>query len=139
MARDGTTGLLESTAILRGTPLEALLNGGERLLHPRIDRGVIKFVFTVVRQEKLQALPHERIVDRLAAERALNQNWSAITHIAGNHVIGQRRPSDVAQRGVHGVHQIEARINQRAIEIEDHQLDRVRVKGAAGLDHALSG
>ena len=108
-------------------------------MHAGVHRSVIQFVFAIVRQKKLQTLAHDGLLNRLAAERALNQNRRAIAHITGNHIIGQLRTPDVAQRRVHRVHQIEARINQRAVEIEDHQLNRVRVEGAAGLNHAHSG
>src|ERR1700722_16623918 len=34
------------------------------------------------------------------------------------------------------MHQVEPRIDQRAIEIKDHQLDRLRIESAKGLNHA---
>ena len=92
-------------------------------------------MFPIVREEKLQALAHQRIIHRLAAQGSLNQNRSAVAHVAGDYAIGQIRSPDVAQRGVHGVHQIEARIDQRTVKIEDHELDRMWVKRAARPDH----
>ena len=112
---------------------------GQRFMHTVVHRGVIEFVLPIIRKKKLQTLAHDGLIDRLPAERALNQNRRAVSHIAGNHIVGQLRTPDVAQRRVHRVHQIEPRINQRPIEIEDHQLNRVRVKGAAGPNHAHSG
>ena len=104
-----------------------------------VNRGVVELVLAIVRQKKLQTLAHDGLVDHLSAQRALDQNRRAIAHVAGDNVVGQLGPPDMAQRGIHRVHQIEPRIDQRAIEIENHQLDRARIEGAAGMDHDLSG
>ena len=61
-----------------------------------IDRSVVQFVFAVVRQEKLQALAHNRLTDGLSAECALNQNRSAVPHVAGDNVIRQLWSSNMA-------------------------------------------
>ncbi len=42
------------------------------------------------------------------------------------------------QRGIDRVHQVQAGINQRAVKIEDHQLDGVRIEWAIEFDHASS-
>jgi hypothetical protein len=45
----------------------------------------------------------------------------------------------VAEGGVYGVHQIEAGIDQRAVEIEDYELDCVWVECAQSTNHVLLG
>ncbi len=138
MARDGTTGLFESTAIWRCIPLVRSLHCTQRFLNALINRGVVELVLAIVSKEKLQALADQRFIDGFAAQRSLNQDGSAVAHIAGNHVVRQLGPPDMAERGVDGMHQVESRIDQRAVEIEDYQLDGLRIEGAAGLNHALS-
>ena len=65
---------------------------------------MVEFVFAVVREKKLQALADDGLIDRFAAERALNQNRSPVAHVASDHIVGQFGTSDVAQGGVDGVH-----------------------------------
>jgi hypothetical protein len=45
----------------------------------------------------------------------------------------------MAQRGIHGVNQIQAGVNQGAIEIEHQQADAVRIEGAEETNHESSG
>jgi len=43
-----------------------------------VHRGVIKLMFAIVRQKKLQPLAHDRFIDGLSSESPLNQNRGAI-------------------------------------------------------------
>src|SRR3984957_16454067 len=120
-------------------PVRGIPNRRQHLRNSRVDGGVIEFVLPVVRKKEFQALAHQRLVACLGAECPLNQDGSAITHIAGDDVIRQLRPFNVAQRCVDGVYEVQTRINEGAVQVKDHQLDRVRVKGATGSNHQYSG
>ena len=137
MAREGFTGLLVSTANLRGAPFAELRIAASACGNSRVHSRVIEFVLPVIREEELQALAYKCFVSGLAAERPLDQDRRAIAHVAGDDVVRQLRPLDMAQCGVDRMHQIEARVNQRAVQVEDHESDGVRVKSAARTNHLL--
>ena len=95
------------------------------------------FVLSIVREKKLQPLTNEGLIHNFAAEaagsgsaRRRRHNW-AITS-SGN----SGRPN-VAKRRVDRMNQVEARVNQRAVKIEDHQFDGVRVECAARVNHSI--
>jgi hypothetical protein len=77
-----------------------------------VDRGMVQLVFAIVGEKKLQPLSRQRLIRGLAAQRALNQDRRAVADVAGDDIIGEFGPADVAKRGVDGVHQVEARIDQ---------------------------
>jgi hypothetical protein len=45
----------------------------------------------------------------------------------------------MAQRRVDRMDEVEARVNQRAIEIEDNKSDRGRIEWTPAVNHLLSG
>ena len=96
----------------------------------RVDGGVIELVLAIIREKKFQPLADQCFIDRLSAQRPLNQDWRAIAHVARDHLIGQLRPPDMAQGSIDGMHQVQAGVNQRAVQVKDHQLDGVRIKSA---------
>ena len=100
---------------------------------------MIEFVFPVVSQKKFQPLANQRFLRCFAAERTLDQDGRPVAHVAGNHFIRQFRPPNVAKRCIDRVHQVQPRIDQRAVEIEDHKFDQMRIESAQGSDHLLSG
>jgi len=115
------------------------LDGGEGVMNSVVDGGVVEFVFAVVGEKKLQSLAKGCFVDGIAAESALDQDWCAVADIAGDDVVGEGGTSDVAEGGVDGMHEIEARVDQGAIEVKDDKLDGVGIECSAGLDHVLTG
>ena len=99
---------------------------------------MVEFVLAVVGEEKLQSLADEGIVDGLAAQSALDEDRRPIADIARDHVVGQFRALDVTQGGVDGMHQVEARVDQRAVEIKDDEFYGVRIKRTADTNHESS-
>ena len=133
MAREGMTSLFESTAIpCAGCPSTRAALRREGLFYAIIDGRVVKLVFAVVGEEKLQALAHNCVLNGLAAQCPLNQNRCAVAHVTGDHVVGQAGSSDMAKSRVDGVHQVEARVNERAVEIKDYELDGARARRPGG-------
>ncbi len=115
------------------------LDGGEGVTDSVVDGGVVEFVFAVVGEKKLQSLAKGCFVDGIAAESALDEDWCAVADIAGDDVVGEGGTSDVAEGGVDGMHEIEARVDQGAIEVKDDKLDGGGIECSAGLDHVLTG
>jgi len=108
-------------------------------MNTAIDGGMVQLVFTVVREKKLQPSSRQRLIRGLVPQRTLNQDRRTVADVARDQLIRQLGPADVAKRGVDGVHQVEARIDQSAVEIEDDELDGMRIEDAVSLDHFLSG
>ena len=104
-----------------------------------VDGGVVEFVFAVVGEKKLQSLANGGFVDGVAAESALDEDWGAVADVAGDDVVGEGGASDVAKGGVDGMHEVEARVDQGAIEVKDDKLDGAGIECSAGLDHVLTG
>ncbi len=76
------------------------------------------------------------LVAGLAAQGPADQRGRSISHVAGNHIVGQFRPLHMPQRGIDRVHQIEAGVDQRAVKVEDYQLDCAGIEWAIEFDHA---
>src|SRR5579862_4588610 len=112
-----------------------VLNRGQRRGNARIESGVIQFVFAIVRQKKFQSFADGGFINLLSSQRALNENGRTVADIAGDHVVGKFGTSNVAQRGVHRMHQVKTGIYQRAVEIEDDELDGTWIKGTTSADH----
>ena len=72
------------------------------------------------------------------AKGATYQSRGAIAHIGGDHVAGQVGASEMPEHGVYRVDEVETRIDQGSVEIEDQQLYLARFELALELDHALS-
>jgi len=45
------------------------------------------------------------------------------------------RPINVAERGVDGMHEVQAGVDQGTVQVEDQQLHRPRVKRMVEADH----
>jgi hypothetical protein len=69
------------------------------------------------------------------AERPAYKQGSAISHVARNNRAGELRAAKMAQGCVYGMNQIQARINQGAIEIKHQQSEALRIKGAQETNH----
>ena len=57
----------------------------------------------------------------LPAECAANQRRSAVPDVAGNHIVGQFGTLHMPQGGIDRVHQVEPRVDQGAVKVEDQQ------------------
>ena len=99
--------------------------------------GVIELVFAIVSKEVVQAGAYQFLVAGFAAQGPADQRGRSIAHVAGNHVVGQFRALHMPQRGIDRMHQIQPGVDQRAIKVEDHQLDFAGVEWAIDLDHAV--
>ncbi len=72
-----------------------------------------------------------RVADALA-QRPAHQHRRAIADEAENHLVDMRFASQVRQRGIHRVRQIELGINQRAVQVEDqhaHARETLVIRG----------
>jgi hypothetical protein len=65
----------------------------------------------------------------------LDQYRRPVANIAGDNVFGKFRAPDMAQRGIDGMHQVQARVDECAVEIEDDQLNFVGIKRAMSANH----
>ena len=78
-------------------------------------------MFAVVSQKVFQARAHQLLVAGLVAQGAADQRRRSIPDVAGNHIVGQFGTLHMAQRGIDRVHQVETRVDQRTVKIEDQQ------------------
>src|SRR5579859_763801 len=110
-----------------------LLQSGQ---NPVIDQSVIQLVLAVVKQKVLQRAHEERLVVRVA-QGAAHQRRSAVADVAGDDVEGEFGASEVPQHGIDGVGQVEARIHQGAIEIENEKPQLLARNWAVENDHSI--
>ncbi len=101
----------------------------QRLRDTLIDRGVVELVDAVVAQKILQSRTEQDLVLRIL-ESAAHQRGSAVSDIARNDVTVQFGAADMPHRRIHGVNQIQARVDQGAIQIKHQQADAMRIEGA---------
>ncbi len=92
----------------------------ERLANAGVELGVVELVLAVVAEEEGQGL-----IDVLGgaeiAKRPLDQHGRAVADVLIDGLVLERIPAHEGERGIDRVRQIEARIDQRAIQIEDEQ------------------
>src|SRR5579859_5421607 len=110
-----------------------LLQGGQNSV---VYQGMIQLVLAVVKQKILERAHQERLIVRIA-QGAAHQRGSAVADVAGDDVEGELGASEVPQHGIDGVGQVEARIHQGAIEIEDQELELLARNWAVELDHQI--
>ena len=72
------------------------------------------------------------------SQRAAHEHWRAIADKAGDRGIGQRLKTRFLEGGIHAVAQVLRRVDQRAVEIEDEQLQLLHGNGAKNPDHVSS-
>ena len=131
----GFTGLLESTAILRGGRFAGIAG---RTAPPSCRRTPWCGPACVLgsRPGNTPARCWTSASSSASAPKsAADQHGRAVAYVAGNQVFGQFGTPQVPQRGVDRVHQVEAGVDQRAIEVEDEQLDGLGVELAMEADH----
>ena len=116
-------------------PLRESRQSRQRFLYALIQVGVVQFVFAVVGEKVFQAGAHQLLVVGLVAERPPDQRRRPVSHVAGNHAVGQFGALHVPQGGIDRVHQVQAGINQRAVKIKDHQPDCMGIEWAIESDH----
>jgi hypothetical protein len=71
------------------------------------------------------------------AQRFGDEDGGAIADVTGNGFFGQFRAMQVAERGVHGMDQVEFRIDERAIEIENQSANRGEILSGHGYLNIL--
>ena len=112
------------------------LQRAQRLVHAVVHIGVVQLVLAVVGQKKFQRLLHEASSCWDRPEPA-GPAWERRRPRKKRSLFRQFRPPEVPQHGVDGVHQIEARIDQRAIEIKDDELDVPGIELSVKADHPV--
>ena len=93
----------------------------KRLGNARIGARVIELMVPVVLHEKLERLGDVGIAG-LGAHGAANQNRGAVPDVVANGLEVQRRQTEVCARRVDRMRQVELRIDQRAVQVEDEQV-----------------
>ena len=111
-----------SSAFLRAGHAHArLVQRFERFENAGIGARVVEFVVAVVGHEKL-----ERLVDvglaRLGAHRTTDQNGRSVADVRPDGFEVQGRQAEMLARRVDRVRQVELRIDQRAVQVEDEQI-----------------
>ena len=81
---------------------------------------MIQLVLAIVRQEVLQRVLHQRLIVRIP-QRTADQHPCAIADVCRDDLLRQWLPAKLGQHGVDRVRQIEPRIDQRPVQIEDNQ------------------
>lgn len=88
--------------------------------------------------EHVSAIVGKKVGERLIAfggcgafaEKAADENLGAIPDKTVDSVVGERGAAQMGKRGVDGEREVELRIDERAIEIEDEDADaRIRIGG----------
>src|ERR1700692_189028 len=102
-----------------------------------INRCVVKFVYPVIAEEIVQCLAVQNR-GGVFAEGATHESRSTVPHIAGDNVPLEFGATEVAQRSIYRVNQIEAGVNQRAIEIKSQQAKAMGIKMAQKTNHVFS-
>ena len=82
---------------------------------------MVEVVLAVVLQEELEGFLH-LVFGGLLAERAPDQNGSAVADVGVNALVRERRHAHVAARGVDGIRQIQPGIDQGAVEVENDEV-----------------
>lgn len=96
---------------------------------------VVELVGAIVRKKIFQRLFHHGLVLGIA-QGAADQRRCPIADIGGNHIAGKFGPVAMPQHGIDRVNEIEARVDERAIEVKDQQLNRIRGELAMKYDQS---
>ena len=133
---DCTRGMNWFVGKYRHLPSDAVqaLNRSQALPDAVVDVGMVKFVYSVVGEKIVQCFFQELLVFRIA-EGAPHQHGSAISDVGSDHFTGQLGPPKMPEHGIDGMNQVEPRINQGAVKVEDQQLDRTGIELAVEFDH----
>src|SRR5437868_13672976 len=96
---------------------------------------MLQYVRAGVSKKIIQCLLQEVLVFGIA-QSAPYQYRGAISDIGSDNVSRQLGTAKMAEHSVDRVHQVEPRINQSTVKIEDEQLDLTRVELAIEFNHA---
>jgi hypothetical protein len=95
---------------------------------------VVEFVNAIIAKKIFECSAQQRLVAGVA-KGAAHEGWRAIAYVTGNHFTVELRASDIVQHRVDGMNQIEAGIDQSAIEIKDEKPNAMRIEAAKEMDH----
>jgi hypothetical protein len=109
-------------------------DGGESFWNSLVQMRVIEFVDTIVGEKVFERRLHCSFIFGVA-QGSPDQHWGAIADIRSDYVTRQFRVLEVPEGGIDGMNQVQAGIDQRAIEIKHDQLDLVGIELAVKLDH----
>ncbi len=94
-----------------------------------IDVGVVEFMDAVVIEEKCECFGYILLVSGVAfgiADGAADEHGGPVADVAGDDSFGEGGFAEVGKRGVDGVAEIDAGVDEGAVEIEDDEAGRVR-------------
>ena len=113
----------------------------ERVEHALVGVGEIELVLAVILQEERVGFGEEILADLVErhvtgqGERAAHEHGRAVADEAGDRGIGQRAQAAFAERCVHAVAEVLRGVNERAVQIEDQQLQLLHGDGAKDANH----
>ena len=115
--------------------------GFERFKNAVVGVGEVEFVFAVIVEKKVVGRREAFFIDLGAVaggERAAHEHRRAVADKACDGCVGQRPQENTVECRVDTVAKILRRVDQRAVEIEDEQLEAFDGEGAENLDHDSS-
>ena len=121
-----------------------LVQGLEGVENARVGVGEVELVLAVVLEKEGVGPGEEIFVDLVErdvtgqCERAPHEHGGAVADEAGNRGVGQRAQVGFSERCIDAVAEILRRVDERAVEIEDQQLQSLNGNGAKDADHASS-
>jgi len=117
MSIEGRTGLLVRHDISRP-------GCASRMEHVVVDAGEVELMDAVIVQEVFERGENVLFIVEVAlgiAEGTADQHGGTVTDVSGDEGVGQLRLAEVEERGIDGVAEVPAGVDQRAVEIEDKQ------------------
>jgi hypothetical protein len=106
-------------------------DGFERLEDARVDVGVIELMNSVIVEEKRKCFGYILLIVGVAfgvADGAANKHGDTVSDIAGDHGMRESRFAEVGEGGINGVTEIDTRVDEGAVEIEDEETGGWRVR-----------
>jgi hypothetical protein len=97
----------------------------ERFAYAGVERRVVEVVLAVVLEEELERFLHLWL-RRFGTQGTADEHGCAVAHVGVDALVLERGLAHVGTSGVDGVRQIQFRIDQGAVEIEDQQVHRLR-------------
>ncbi len=116
----------------------------ERFENSFIGVSEVQLVLAVVLKEERVGPGEDIFVDLVESQaagqgqRAAHQHGRAVADESGDRRIGQWAQVEFLERRIHAVAKILRRVDQRAVEIEDEQLQPLHGNRAKNMDHVFS-
>ena len=95
-------------------------------------------MFERIGDKVVESAGQQRVVECFRVKSSADKCRRDVGHITGDQVLGQLGTFHVPQRGVDRVDQVEAGIDQSAVEVEDDQPERGRIELAMEFDQGCT-